>query len=234
MINLARQYIFIHLEKTGGTSVSDVLLDYHMKDLYYFTNNPPIYRGDKPNFKPFAHKETDYPNKHTPVQAWMLLLDKEYDKFFKFTFVRNPYDRALSLYLHHCKVFTGRWDLDAKKIYEYNHGLFIDPSKIEYLEGEQEVCFSFKYFVENFLPFPISFGQVEFMSGGRMDWQGKMEHIDDHFKELGERIGIEGATVPKLNVGGSAEVYDKFYTPELKEMVYERFKEDFEQLGYDK
>jgi len=214
--------------------VSDVLLDSHLNDMYYITN---IIEDDElysPKFEKFGAKKQDYPNKHLSASCWNSILGDEYEKFFTFTFVRNPYARSLSLYLHHCRVFTGRWDLSAEDIYKNNKRLSINADMVDYLDENEPVQFSFEYFIKNFLCHPISLTQIEFLQGPTVSFMGRTESIDSHFKELAAKLGIESKELPKLNVGGTEAVHDMFYTPKLKDMVYERQREDFESLDYQR
>ena len=47
-------------------------------------------------------------------------------------------------------------------------------------------------------------------------------------------IKIPKTKLPHLNAGGgNNEIYEKFYTDDLKQFVYEQYKEEFEIFGYD-
>jgi len=69
IINHKYQFIFIHIQKTAGTSITNAL--YNLPE----TNN--LYHS------------------HSMIN---LLDDGEYVDYFKFCFVRNPFDRLLSWY----------------------------------------------------------------------------------------------------------------------------------------
>ena len=75
MINHKHKFIFIHINKCGGTSIDKV-----------FSGK---FRGHK---KAFDYKK---------------LNPKEFENYFKFTFVRNPWDRVVSFYHYQMKR---KWD----------------------------------------------------------------------------------------------------------------------------
>ena len=70
MINHEHKFIFIHVPRTGGSSIEDQ----------------------------FNYREGREKNKHWTLYDWQNHLDKEvFNEYFKFTFVRNPWDRMVSL-----------------------------------------------------------------------------------------------------------------------------------------
>ena len=74
MIDHKHKFIFIHINKCGGTSIDE-----------HFTEN---------------FKDTQ---KHLSTK----LNPNEFDNYFKFTFVRNPWDRVVSFYHYQLKR---KWD----------------------------------------------------------------------------------------------------------------------------
>ena len=69
MISHEHKFIFVQINKTGGTSVRHALL-------------PESGREN-------VHQFAQFYKKHCP---------KVFDKYFKFAFVRNPWDRVVSQY----------------------------------------------------------------------------------------------------------------------------------------
>jgi hypothetical protein len=95
MVEIKRMQFFIWIPKTAGTSVYKTLGAVRRKALprikYRFANN---------GFYTFGHM--DYAQ--LVAQGHV---SKEYDKSaYKFAFVRNPYDRAVSLFFYLKKVGT--------------------------------------------------------------------------------------------------------------------------------
>jgi len=72
MISHSKKFIFIHINKTGGTSVQKSLNE-------YWDHRP---------------KKNHYPVKHV-IES---IGKKKYKKYFKFCIVRNPWDRLVSKY----------------------------------------------------------------------------------------------------------------------------------------
>ena len=79
MISHSKKFIFVHIPKTGGTSVEHKLRKYGT-----------VLQG-KGNFDSIYYK-------HATALSIKRIMGDEYDKYFKFTFVRNPWDWVVSNY----------------------------------------------------------------------------------------------------------------------------------------
>jgi chondroitin 4-sulfotransferase 11 len=75
-----RKIIFLHIPKTGGTSVEQALNLVYKKDGY----------GINDNKKAMQHYDWHEYKKH--------IGNEKYDKYYKFTISRNPYDKVVSDY----------------------------------------------------------------------------------------------------------------------------------------
>lgn len=83
MIDHQYKFIFIHISKTGGTSIEHAL-----------NPNVPL---DKPSISD-ATGNTRFIGKHWSAKRYKREHSDEYKNYFTFAFVRNPWDRMLSNY----------------------------------------------------------------------------------------------------------------------------------------
>lgn len=195
--------IFIHIPKTGGTSI-EYLLGINVNDLTPDTE------------KIFGIKDNKVLQHLTAME-----LRKEYiprDKFegyFKFAFVRNPYDRILSEYL---------WHIQRTKTIKCSFRDFllaIDKlgdrwKKDGHLKLQSDYIYDDK-------------------SNLCIDFLGRFEHLNKDWEFIAKKLHIE-KELPKLQTSYRKKQYRKnymeFFTEETKEMVYNKYYKDFINLGY--
>ena len=96
ILSHGRKYIFIHIPKTGGTSMALALESRAMKD--------DILLGDTPKATRRRHRVKDV---KTAGRLWKhatlsdidgLITPEQAARYFTFTLVRNPWDRVVSYY----------------------------------------------------------------------------------------------------------------------------------------
>lgn len=96
ILSTGRRYVFIHIPKTGGTSLALALEQRAMKD--------DIMLGDTPKAKRRRRRVQGMQSrgrlwKHSKLADIEGLVEKDVlDGLFAFTLVRNPWDRAVSYY----------------------------------------------------------------------------------------------------------------------------------------
>ena len=137
---------------------------------------------------------------------------------YKFTLVRNPWDKVVSHYQYRRKrnktevatrnVSFSEW---VKKTYGpdkdpffYNNPKAFQP-QVEWLKDDQ--------------------GRIA------IDFIGKFESINDDFDQIKNIIGIE-AELPHLNASKRAG-YQSYYDDETRQIVAQWFHEDIEVFGYN-
>lgn len=133
-----------------------------------------------------------------------------FQRYFKFAFVRNPFDRFVS----YCAFMTR------------DDGAF--------LKQPQQVMRYF-LFKERPLDHLLFAPQHTFLtdSEGRLltDTVGRVERMQASYDEICARLGLSTSVLEKVNSSKRSD-YRAYYTPELIEGVADLYRRDIELFGY--
>ncbi len=159
------------------------------------------------------------------VEYQTLFSQREFEQSFKFTFVRNPWDRAVSAY---CFLKKGG----------RNHG---------------DLCWSQKYLLpyEDFGAFVKGWMTSKSVQSGRhfkpqhtylclpgksepaVDFIGRYETLTTDYQIVREKLGI-GEALCSTNITKDREKdYRTYYTAETRAIVADVYRKDIELFGYD-
>ena len=214
LISYKYKFLFVHIAKTGGTSIRSALNPYRFKDVHFL---PRFICSKLSSF--FDHKLGVKIPRHAKAIAAMEMLPRElYDNLFKFAFVRNPWDLQVSSYHHikrerphlirHIDTFEEflLWKLDPKRPYQY----IIDTS----------ITLQSDYVID-------LHGRII------VDFIGRYERLEKDFQEVCRRIGIETPKLPHRRKATDRRPYQEYYNQRTKALVAEHFKKDIELFGYE-
>jgi Sulfotransferase family len=231
MISHQHKCIFIHIPKTAGQSIEHIFLD--LLDLKWETRAPLLLRfNDRPELGPpsLAHlKARDY------VRC-RYLSQELFDEYFKFTFVRNPWDRAVSIYKYF--GFNTRFEFKFYLENVLKKGLWKDKSWF--------VC-----------------PQSDFVCGEdgkiQVNFVGRFEKLQEDFYQVCQRIGLPPIAVPRIHESSISrpglslrprrmaeyvryllkgrhipvfKKYQDYYDDESRELVADLYKKDLELFQY--
>lgn len=168
MISHDHQFIFVHIPKAAGTSVMSAFGQAH-----------------PPRESAATHFAPDSPDKFEPLPPHLRAIDylthghataEQFQTYFKFSFVRNPWARLVSEYRY--RVYGRHWDF---KTFLFNHF--------------PRAAWSDKYC--HVLP------QYDFLYDKRghrlVDFVGRMETLQKDFCHACEHIGIDPPALPRKN-----------------------------------
>lgn len=150
-----------------------------------------------------------------------------FNQTFKFTFVRNPYDRLVSAYHYYHQMGPEHpfWHLEADRktataIKKY-------PSFQSFVKGLPK----FKYRTRiHFLP------QWQWVYDGDtllVDYVGRFEAYEHGWATACLLGNVPYDPLPVLNESKHYH-WATYYTDELYSLVYEQYKEDFKRFGYNR
>lgn len=175
MISINHDYktIFVHIIKTGGVSIATAL---EMKHKYYHGSATEI-------------------RKKVGEDIW--------NDYFKFTFVRNPFEKIVSQYHYNRQVFGLRDYTFKEYVKVFNSG-----GKISTYPQ-----LNTSYINE------------------KLDFIGRFENLQQDFDIVCDKISIPRQQLPHINKCKHKH-YTEYYDDETRAIVAEKYAQDIERFGY--
>lgn len=203
MLSLKKNFLFIHIHKTGGNSIHTSLLPYsddHQEDLPHSRES-----------KDFEVKNLKYPTirKHSSLRDYKQVLDEEiYNQLYKFACVRDPWERLISFY------FSPHRGGQAWSREGFIEMMTVVPPAYEMLTTVE-------------LSKTASLRSLE----PAVDFVMRYENFASDFAQVCEQIGIPRIALPHRNKSKRKHYLD-YYDSELSELVEERYAVDIELFNY--
>lgn len=204
LISYHKKFLFVHIFKTAGTSITDSLARFCYRPdstrpsnwmAFFSTNWTKIHR------KPIK--------KHATATEIRDSLDREiFNSVFKFTFVRNPWDWQVSLY----------------------HYILENPENHGYEETMKMGSFRNFVFSREKLTFTQTSCLVDESGNLLVDFVGKFENLDQDFQSICQKVGIS-ASLPHINKSKRTS-YQDYYDAETRDLTARLYAEDIERFGY--
>jgi hypothetical protein len=215
-VNHDLKAIFIHVHKTGGTYIS------YMLHKYYGFKNYYLHRPDHDTFCFNKKKKTKYINYENRVHGVLMyyktspfinkkmgMTPEKWNTYYKFCFVRNPYDKIISAWNH-----VNRFNIPFA-----NYLLLTNKcNDVEYMH-------MFMPQVRNIIN---EKGDI------KMNYIGKFETLEEDFQKILGEIGIKQILHDQsksMNKREHAPFYE-YYDQMILNRVNILLKEDFDKLDY--
>ena len=205
-------FLFVHVAKTGGTSVRAALNKLRWKDPMYYliwpSHKVSAWTGHKLGLK--------FPRHAHIVAAKEMLPEPFFNQLFKFVFVRNPWDLQVSSF-HHIQrerpeAMNGiadfnefmRWKFNPERPYQYH----IDTS----------LSLQSDYIVD--------------LHGNKLvDFIGRYENLSEDFDAVCDKVGVK-LELPHKRKGDRKKDFRTYYADDTAALVAKHFSKDIEMLGY--
>ncbi len=146
-----------------------------------------------------------------------------YDRCFKFCFVRNPYDRAVSVYYYLKSGGAGATDEAFSDLINRNYPTF-ETFVNEYLDAH--------VIHEHALLRPQYRWVCGFGRECKVDFVGRFENLPEDFSAVAARLGVD-AELPRLNTS-KRKPYQEYYSATMSARVYQLYRPDFELFEYSR
>jgi len=198
MISLQKHFLFVHIPKTAGNSIQTALRDYSEDQLVAL-------RKEQDGIERFGLRNPNYKiKKHSTLAEYRDALGNEqFRSLYKFSCVRNPWDRMVSYYFTPTQS-PETWD---RKKFRKMISKIVSVADYLRLDQDEEDPFT------------------------NVDYIMRFENLAEDFRTVCGKVGISAATLPRYN-RSNREHYSKYYDDELRELVRTQFAAEIERFGY--
>lgn len=211
ILSRGRRYLFIHIPKTGGTSLALALEARAMKE--------DILLGDTPKARRRRHRVQGVAAagrlwKHsTLADLEGLVTREELADLFCFTLVRNPWDRLVSYY-HWLRAQSFDHPAVGRAKAQDFAAFLRAPETLESLRAS-----------------PAAHYMRDGAGRERADCYIRLEHFAEDAAPLFAHLGFR-LDLPRVNRSERARDHRAYYDPALRDLVADTCAEDIARFGY--
>lgn len=207
IISHKHKFIFIHIQKCAGTSITYALNKY--------LGEQDLVLGCTPEGEELSAiwGKTKGLYKHVnSANAKGILGNKIWNEYFKFSFIRNPWDLVVSTY---------HWWLETSWDDEQQTG-----KKVRNLNNFEEYVFS---------PYLRTETCSEYIMDGKgnclIDFIGRQESLERDFAYICGRLNLPNLELPQKNASQHHD-FRIYYNQAMREIVAQKFKWDLKNFQY--
>lgn len=208
MVSNQYKCIFIEIPKTGSSSIRAIIGNPEKPHLDIMQTKMEIESVLQLNAIYNANNQQQWNPKEIKDRAEQIFHD-----YFKFSFVRNPWDRTVSLYERR----EGQQMADKMSFEEF----------VGWINYSSDTCLH-----------PTRHrNQLDWLTdlegNEAMDFIGRFENLEQDWAEICARLGIGNKPLPHANKNpGKQKHYTEYYTDKTRALIGEKFKTDIDYFGY--
>jgi chondroitin 4-sulfotransferase 11 len=207
-----KKFIYVHIPKCAGSSIASAMRSSGIKLRL---------KGRATCDDKTAYKFDDMWLHHLPAATLRRIVTPEqWNTYFKFSFVRNPWDVAVSTYFYHKRRIA------ESKEFRDNHPEIVSLySRASSFDEWVALQSRDKFYIR-----PMTDYLLDETGELCLDFIGRYETLGDDFSRVCHRIGI-AMPIPHMN-GTERGPYRDYYTETTRNLVAEAFAQDIEAFGY--
>lgn len=185
--------IFIHIPKTAGTSILSILMG------------------------------NDIKRSHKTAECFKNVSPEKFEIYFKFAFVRNPWDKIVSVYQYLLEGHDSEDHIYFRKLFAEKYPSF-ESFVLDYLD---------KDIIHNHPLFKPQYRYIyDYKNECMVDFVGRLENIDEDFSFILSRLNIN-AKLKKLNKSTRSDYRDYYTKQEIIDKIAFLYSKDIELFKYE-
>lgn len=203
LISDSRKFVFIHTPKTGGDSVTEALGPYAIDN--------GLDRGNQKHWSARRIRQTYFSS-----------TDRSWSSYFRFGFVRNPWQQVHSDYWF-CRQSpipgpeVGSWRDKVIRCKQITFAEFVIDMCGRHGRAGAGLCAH--YLANN--------------DGKQLASVYRYEDLPEAWLEICDRIGLSNLELPKINVTAQRPDYRECYDDRSRFLVERRFADDIKRFNYE-
>ncbi|VAW74525.1 hypothetical protein MNBD_GAMMA12-216 [hydrothermal vent metagenome] len=221
IISYKHQFIFLKTRKTASSSIQMALSSVCGDEDIIVGDDGP--NADRNIDKSFSR------NTHVNLKQLKLAISKKkWSTYFKFAFVRNPWDLVVSRYHWEKKGMDCSVAGFRDWLPEYVNSDYVEPERNAQSNIVQAVWERGGGYINDLQsPFILDNGRVE------IQFVGHYESLNEDFSAVCNSVGIDTLALPHLKSGfRNSKGYRDLYDSSSKQLVENAFATDIDHFGY--
>ncbi len=217
VISAEHKCVFIHIPKCAGTSIERYLghfdeLQPGVQDHRTVTDMEPLTPGRLLAITDAENRASLFRRSKLLVKGTRGVSAADWEQYFKFTFVRNPWARVFSWYENVLRSET----------HQQRFGVAPDCTLVDFLanHGDQWALRSQLFWI------------LDSKGNNPLDFVGRFERLSDDFAHVCEKLDITDGGLPSL-VAGSGRHYSDHYDDRSRQLVADRYRQEIDYFGYE-
>lgn len=201
------KFIFIHIPKNAGTSLSCCLREAISEKKHWAESSVTKHE----TLREVLAKKAQLPFYKR------FFVDTDFDKYYTFAIVRNPYERMVSLfnYLKKSKVRQ-----EIKTIESFNDFIYLLEDSTSWVSNLYSSQPQFSFLVDS-------------NDSVRVDFIGRYERLDESVQIIKDHLKLKNFKLKRLNFSSpDTEYYKSYYNDDTEAIVRRKFEKDLELFDY--
>jgi hypothetical protein len=236
IISHKHKFVYVHIPKTGGTSIKDALAPYGQRFTFHEGYKIPNLR------RPGASSTSVYHPTASEIRDYFLKMGWDWDAYFKFSFIRNPWDQLVSAYYYRDAYLSenSRYSKKVKWLFDIMSACrFVSKSnpRVEKIYNKfltiKKRHPKFESILKNtpLTNIAATLWCLDTDDSTMLDFIGRFENLQEDFNTVCNKIGISRQELPHNNKSKHKH-YTEYYTDETRDIVAEKLAMDIEYFGY--
>jgi len=206
LISHSLKYVFIHVPKTAGTSIECLLKKepaFQVDEIGHWYGASESDYEEEPKLCRQLHNHSSA----RKVKEYFEKMGWKWDEYFKFGFMRNPWDLHVSQYCYWMQTLTksNTSEENLKFIEKYKN-----KPAYEFIKSKAKFDFTNDFLCDN-------------KRNVIVDFIGKFENLNEDFQKIQDKIGVSGYSLPILNESKRIKDYQVYYDDEAIEQIKKSF-----------